>query len=80
MNRKPWPILVGIALVLALAAAALWWRPRPVAPTTTLSPTSPLSPSPTPSPLVYRLLSTVYDTLAAANVAPAVTVRWVNAH
>ncbi|HQE93796.1 MAG TPA: hypothetical protein PLH19_13590 [Anaerolineae bacterium] len=31
MNRKPWPILVGIALVLLLAAAALWWRPRPAA-------------------------------------------------
>jgi hypothetical protein len=31
MNRKPWPILVGIALVLLLAAAALWGRPRSAA-------------------------------------------------
>lgn len=30
MNRKPWPILAGIALVLLLAAALLWC-PRPVA-------------------------------------------------
>jgi len=61
---------VGIALVLLLAAAALWWRPRPAAPTVTLAPALTLSPTP----------STVYDTLAAANVAPAVTIRWVNAH
>jgi len=54
MNRKPWPILVGIVLVLALAAAALWWRARPAAPTATLAPA--LTPSPTPSP-VYRLPS-----------------------
>ena len=31
MNRKPWPILVGIILVLALAAAAFLGRPRPAA-------------------------------------------------
>jgi len=52
MNRKPWPILVGIVLVLLLAAAALWWRPRPAAPTVTLSPTLTPSPTPTSSPAV----------------------------
>ena len=86
MNRKPWPILVGIALVLILAAAALWWRPRPAAPTVTLSPA--LTLSPTRSPPVYRLPSTVYrlrtlsayDMLAAANVVLAVTIRWVNVY
>lgn len=54
MNRKPWPILVGIILVLLLAAAALWWRPRPAAPTVTLAPALTLSPTPSP---VYRLPS-----------------------
>jgi hypothetical protein len=58
MNRKPWPILVGIALVLLLAAAALLGRPHPAAPTDTLAPA--LTPSPTHSPPDYRLPSTVY--------------------
>ena len=31
MHRKPWPILVGIILVLVLAAAAFLGRPRPAA-------------------------------------------------
>ncbi len=56
MNRKPWPILVGIVLVLLLAAA-LWWRPRPVTPTVTLTPA--LTPSPTRSLPVYPNLPTV---------------------
>ena len=56
MNRKPWPVLLGAVLVLILAAAALWWRPRPAAPTDTLAPALTSS----PSPPVYRLPSTVY--------------------
>ncbi|HQH38390.1 MAG TPA: hypothetical protein PLH19_07635 [Anaerolineae bacterium] len=79
MNRKPWPILVGIALVLLLAAAALWWRPRPAAPTVTLAPA--LTPSPTHSPPIYQLHTlSAYDMLAAANVAPAVTICWASDH
>ena len=61
MNRKPWHILVGIVLVLALAAAALWWRARPAAPTDTLSPALISTPTPTSSPV------------APASPAPAIT-------
>ena len=61
MNRKPWPILAGIILVLILAAAALWWRLRPAAPTDTLAPALTSTPTPTSSPV------------APASPAPAIT-------
>ncbi|MEJ5312456.1 MAG: hypothetical protein WHX52_22045 [Anaerolineae bacterium] len=57
MNRKPWPILVGIILVLALAAAALLGRPRPIHCAFSL----PFTHSPClPLTLFSRLPSTVY--------------------
>ncbi len=37
MDCKPWPVLASIALVLLLAAAALWWRPRSLFPSTVYS-------------------------------------------
>ena len=60
MNRKPWPILVGIALVLALAAAAFLGRPRSAAPTATLSSTFAPLPTRSPPSTGYRLPSTNY--------------------